>query len=746
MRTATSGLVDSKLLDKIDKLFVCGVGAEVELPQLVVVGNQSSGKSSVLEALTGIPFPRDDGLCTRFATRITFRRALETRYQAKIVPDKLSSKEHQDKCQQWGQELESFDLFQIADLMKKVRTVMGVSDKTSDSTYPAGSAFSNDVLSLEITGPGEEHFSIVDVPGTFKVEAEGVTTKEDIKLVDDMVKRYMTNSRSIMLTVVNCNDDISSHDIIQKARDIDPHGERTLGILTKPDLADEGAEQKIIDILDGKQHRLFHGWHILRNRGQKDLRDATSLSDRHATERKFFTDKDPWNKLDKSLVGIDALNHRLHAVLATQLNKEFPNVKKEIKDKLAKAQKEWVTLGVRRQTQAEQNQFLVGIAEKYRSLADSAVRGDYSRQLLKENETLKLARAIRQRSDRFARDVEIFGHQFDMRSQASKSPGKANGTKVSSSTENEDGPDEESQSSDDDDEESEEENIKSEEAEFKAHLPAAKTIGCRMEQTPDDLLIILPDDVTLERPSFKRKWLKEMYFRSQGTELIAIPPGLLGSLMAEQAKRWTSLAQGYTADIICLIHKFIFEAISQHATKEVYTELHSALMEDLEDSYKLALNHTSFILKCELQLEPVTHNHYFNDEIQKKRQRRQMKALETKSSQSSEGRKFLFLDQLGTVKDGSNNDYTVRELKDILQAYYKVARKRFVDVVRQQSVDWFLVRGDESPLRKFSPNFVLNLSPAELESIAGEPSYIKAYRAELEDLIKRMEEGMRILR
>lgn len=72
------GLASPDLLEKIDRLFACNVGEYVDLPQLVVVGDQSSGKSSVLEALTRLPFPRESGLCTMFATQITFRRSPET--------------------------------------------------------------------------------------------------------------------------------------------------------------------------------------------------------------------------------------------------------------------------------------------------------------------------------------------------------------------------------------------------------------------------------------------------------------------------------------------------------------------------------------------------------------------------------------------------------------------------------------------------------------------------------------------
>lgn len=95
-------LGDPTLLKKIDALFACGVGNHIPLPQLVVVGDQSSGKSSVLEGLTNLPFPRDSGLCTRFATQITFLRAAETSISVSILPAQNASPEHRLKLQSWS--------------------------------------------------------------------------------------------------------------------------------------------------------------------------------------------------------------------------------------------------------------------------------------------------------------------------------------------------------------------------------------------------------------------------------------------------------------------------------------------------------------------------------------------------------------------------------------------------------------------------------------------------------------------
>ncbi|KAF2175096.1 hypothetical protein K469DRAFT_471643, partial [Zopfia rhizophila CBS 207.26] len=93
---------DPVLLDKIDKLFACDVGEYIDLPQLVVVGDQSSGKSSVLEGLTRLPFPRDSGLCTKFATQITFRRAASHSIKVSILPDPNSTAEYQERVKEWN--------------------------------------------------------------------------------------------------------------------------------------------------------------------------------------------------------------------------------------------------------------------------------------------------------------------------------------------------------------------------------------------------------------------------------------------------------------------------------------------------------------------------------------------------------------------------------------------------------------------------------------------------------------------
>lgn len=114
------GLGNQRMLEKIDRLFACGVGEQIDLPQIVVVGDQSSGKSSVLEGLIKKPLPRDSGLCTRFATKIIFRRSTTSGIDVSIVAAQNSSQAHRDNLKTWGKKVASLNSKAFADIMKEV--------------------------------------------------------------------------------------------------------------------------------------------------------------------------------------------------------------------------------------------------------------------------------------------------------------------------------------------------------------------------------------------------------------------------------------------------------------------------------------------------------------------------------------------------------------------------------------------------------------------------------------------------
>lgn len=131
-----------------------------------------------------------------------------------------------------------------------------------------------------------------------------------------------------MLAVIPANVDIATQEILQMAEDVDPEGIRTLGILTKPDLVDPGAEVPVLNLLANKTHILTHGWHVVLNPGQAKLAVAGSTTvSRDLEEEAFFAKKDPWSAMDKEKVGMKSLEVRLQEILATHIKREFPNVR-----------------------------------------------------------------------------------------------------------------------------------------------------------------------------------------------------------------------------------------------------------------------------------------------------------------------------------------------------------------------------------------------------------------------------------
>ncbi|KAI0198155.1 dynamin GTPase [Astrocystis sublimbata] len=712
MADIQSSLMQPTLLEKIDGLFACNAGHYVNLPQLVVVGHQSSGKSSVLQGLTDLPFPRDSGLCTRFATQIIFRRASAESIVAFIIPSKDASTEHQDHMKEWRQELDVLTSTSFAGIMSEVASVMGVT--STDGQIPQNT-FSKDVLVLEIAGPMQEHFSVIDVPGTFKKTTEGVTTKADIALVDDMVRSYMSNPRSVMLTVVASNIDIATQEIVEQAEDLDPEGIRTLGVLTKPDLVDKGGEDNVIQLIEGKRHRLKLGWHVVRNLGQAEL-DNQAVS-RSAQENAFFATQSPWNSLDKDKVGVVSLRCRLQEILAAHIRREFPKVRLEVNQKIKKVQKQLSNMGPKRQTREQQATYLMEIAQQFQSTSAAAARADYGQSTFFKDRVLRLATRAIDRGDEFARLMSASGHNF----------------KFDNSDEKQDIADVEDFDVDMEDESPEQplaSNVRT--------VPNHADVQDIMHNASIRRLAPREDDILI--------WLKFVYRQSRGFEIGTFDGRILSVTMQEQATKWYDLALGYISDIIAMVHSFVARLLENIVSiGRVRQGIMALLMDDLRVKYQAALEHTKFLLRVELEGLPATVNHYFNENLTKCRQQRLRRQLQPKVLTDCQHGEVVRLDDITRSQPIGNVDHVIFEIHDILRSYYKVALKRFVDNVRMQVADHLLVAGPKTPLQLFDPAFVTKLTDAHLEDVAGEEPNVRRKRAALEKELQLLKQGKKIL-
>ena len=172
------------------------------------------------------------------------------------------------------------------------------------------------------------------------------------------------------------------------------------------------------------------------------------------------------------------------------------------------------------------------------------------------------------------------------------------------------------------------------------------------------------------------------------------------------------------------------------------------------------MDHARFLLHIEREGRPCTYNHYLNAEIQKKRQGRMTKifneadkheqrfgVVAEKHEQNSvklAGQQYKDVNSM--IANRSNAQHTREDIHDVLESYYKVARKRFVDNICTQVISHFLLDGAESPLNILSPDLILHLSADQLDAIAGEDDETGRHRAFLKAEIVNLEAAAKVLR
>ena len=189
----------SELLDIIDQLRSQGVSQHVPLPQLIVCGDQSSGKSSVLEAVSGIRFPTKDSLCTGFTTELILRRDPTRNVAASIGPGRNRPDPEKAALSDWKFAKASINEF--PSLVEIAKGAMGLGDGLN--------TYSDDVLRVEVPGPTQPPLTLVDLPGLFHASDKQQCT-DDVELVERLVRPYMAKSRSVILAVVSASNEYTS--------------------------------------------------------------------------------------------------------------------------------------------------------------------------------------------------------------------------------------------------------------------------------------------------------------------------------------------------------------------------------------------------------------------------------------------------------------------------------------------------------------------------------------------------------
>lgn len=311
-----------KMVSVVDKLRDAGLHQHISLPRIAVLGTQSAGKSSVLEAVVGMNFlPRGAGVCTR--------RPLELRLEHNKDATQLPYGVFQ------GKKEEDKKIYDFNDIEKRIREL-------TDEVCGSGKAIIDDPILLKVVSPHCPDLTIIDIPGITQI-AIGDQDLDIEKLTKNMCERYCKDERTIILCVIPANQDMSTSIGLQMARRLDKDGIRTIGVITKIDIMDEGTNAR--DMLLGKEIPLNLGYVGIKGRSQADINKGMSVREGLKKEQDYFARHKVYCNIPKDKLGTDSLVTKMTTVMYTHIRRVMPSIIKEIDQKIFECRTQLEELG-----------------------------------------------------------------------------------------------------------------------------------------------------------------------------------------------------------------------------------------------------------------------------------------------------------------------------------------------------------------------------------------------------------------
>ncbi|KAM9792669.1 dynamin-2-like [Neosynchiropus ocellatus] len=299
------------LINKLQDAFSSiGQSCNLDLPQIAVVGGQSAGKSSVLENFVGRDFlPRGSGIVTR----------------RPLILQLVNSKaEYAEFLHCKGRKFVDFD---------EVRLEI---EAETDRLTGSNKGISPIPINLRVYSPNVLNLTLIDLPGMTKV-AVGDQPVDIEHQIRDMLLQFITKESCLILAVTPANTDLANSDALKIAKEVDPEGLRTIGVITKLDLMDEGTDAR--DILENKLLPLRRGYIGVVNRSQKDIDGKKDIRAALAAERKFFLSHPAYRHIAERL-GTPHLQKSLNQQLTNHIRDTLPGLRSKLQSQLLSLEKE----------------------------------------------------------------------------------------------------------------------------------------------------------------------------------------------------------------------------------------------------------------------------------------------------------------------------------------------------------------------------------------------------------------------
>ncbi|XP_066530521.1 dynamin-3 isoform X1 [Hoplias malabaricus] len=299
------------LINKLQDAFSSiGQSCNLDLPQIAVVGGQSAGKSSVLENFVGRDFlPRGSGIVTRRPLIL------------QLVNNKA---EYAEFLHCKTKKFVDFD---------EVRLEI---EAETDRITGSNKGISPIPINLRVYSPNVLNLTLIDLPGMTKV-AVGDQPHDIEFQIRDMLLQFITKESCLILAVTPANTDLANSDALKIAKEVDPQGLRTIGVITKLDLMDEGTDAR--DILENKLLPLRRGYIGVVNRSQKDIDGRKDIRVALAAERKFFLSHPAYRHMAERM-GTSHLQKTLNQQLTNHIRDTLPGLRSKLQSQLLSLEKE----------------------------------------------------------------------------------------------------------------------------------------------------------------------------------------------------------------------------------------------------------------------------------------------------------------------------------------------------------------------------------------------------------------------
>ncbi|XP_026449501.1 dynamin-related protein 3A-like isoform X1 [Papaver somniferum] len=342
------------IVNKLQDIFAqLGSSSTIELPQVAVVGSQSSGKSSVLEALVGRDFlPRGSDICTR---RPLVLQLLQTKRKSDGGAD-----------EEYGEflHLPKKKFFDFSDIRREIQA-------ETDREAGGNKGVSDKQIRLKIYSPNVLDITLVDLPGITKVPVGDQPSDIEAR-IRTMILSYIKHPSCLILAVTPANADLANSDALQIAGTADPDGYRTIGVITKLDIMDRGTDAR--NFLLGKVVPLRLGYVGVVNRSQQDIMQNLSIKDALSQEESFFRSRPVYNGL-ADRCGVPQLAKKLNQILVQHIKTVLPELKSRISSSLVAVAKEHASYGEITESKAGQGALLLNILSKFSEALTSMVEG-----------------------------------------------------------------------------------------------------------------------------------------------------------------------------------------------------------------------------------------------------------------------------------------------------------------------------------------------------------------------------------